>query len=405
MSTQRLKPKAGVENNYNVVLVIQESMGTEPLSIYGYNNNYMPFFKDWVDEEHERIIIFEDAMAISGCTDISLPSIVTGAGAEEGYDKLLKAPFIWDYYKANGYKTAYISSQRYKWKKFNEFFNNKNLDHLYSAESSGFKIVNDAGVDDFLISKYARGFVNRSSIQSPLLLIYNTNALHVPYQDESEVKIPESIDNRYGKALYIIDKSLEQLIKAFQETERMDNTIFIFTSDHGQFSANRVQRLGSFLKETLSIPIIIRFPNSWISNHKEKFEKIMENKSSRISNLDLVPTMIDLIGSTQINDSIVNTYKGTSLFESISNERLITCLSTNDTRKWEYEGFGLYKDSLSYILDDINHEQLYDLIHDKNQMNNIIEDGPKEYLERSIEYVRSNKFLNRIYDEYLEDKK
>lgn len=152
ISTNRNKPNQGSEKFYNIVFVIQESMSVEPLSIYGYKNDYMPFFKGWHDSEDGNFILFKDAMAISGCTDMSVPTLLTGVGPEEMTDKIMQMPFLWDYAKANGYGTAMMSSQRYSWANFRTFIKNKSLDKLYSAEDSGLNNVNDLGVDDIAVS-------------------------------------------------------------------------------------------------------------------------------------------------------------------------------------------------------------------------------------------------------------
>ncbi len=397
-SGKRMVPNKGREAKYNIVFVLQESMSVEPLSVYGYRNDYMPFFKSWVDKEKNHFVLFKDAMAISGCTDMSVPTLFTGVGPEEMSNKIMMMPFAWDYAKANGYETALITSQRYSWANFSSFLKNRFLDKMYSAEDSGLEIVNDLGVDDVAISLVVKDHILKRKRKSPLFLAYNTNALHGPYQDKSNlIEIPTQITERYGKAMYIIDKSMENMYNGLKETGELDRTIFIFTADHGNYAIKRGQRLSSFLKETLQIPIMFRFPSQWITENPEKYKMIQSNVEKRVTNLDLIPTIVDLLQSRDENEEICKQLIGTSLFDTITNDRMITCLSTNDYRSWTNEGFGLYKDTLSYLLDTRNKEQLYDLKRDTNQYHNIIDSVPSFYLDEYLNKVQGNKHLRRIY--------
>ncbi len=405
-STQRNVPNKGEGSSYNIVLIVQESMSVEPLSFYGYNNDYTPFFQDWTQKEDSNFVLFTDAMAISGCTDISIPTLYTGVGPEENYEKLMTSPFMWDYAKVNNYETALVSSQRYSWRNLRSFLKNKSLDLIYTSEDSDLKTVNDLGVDDIAVSQWAKDYIVTRDKTKPLFFVYNSNALHRPYQNESSLlKIPTKIKDRYGRALYIIDKTVQNIYNAFDATGELDNTIFIFTSDHGDYTARRIQRLGSFLKETLQIPIMVRFPQKWIDENRNKYNTIKSNENNRISNLDLNPTIIDLLKSTQANKASYDSLTGTSLFTEIDNHRTITCLSTNEIREWSNDGFGLYHDSLSYILDSYNEEQLYNLTEDVNQENNVIDSTPSSSLLRYYKMIEKNELLKQIYEEHQNHKK
>ena len=404
-SNQRLSPQKGNESEYNIVLVVQESMSVEPLSFYGYDNCFTPFFKEWITKEDSNFVLFTDAMAISGCTDISVPALYTGVGPEEGYNKLLTLPFMWDYAKANTYETALVSSQRYSWRNLRSFLNNEGLDLIRTSEDTDLRTVNDLGVDDVAVSLWINKFIKNRKQEKPLFLVYNSNALHRPYQRDSDLlDIPDEIDKRYGRALYIIDKSIENIYNAFVESGEIDKTIFIFTADHGDYTANRIQRMSSFLKEALQIPIMIRFPDSWIKENQEKYRTLMSNEKIRISNLDLYPTIIEILQSQKTNTQLYDSLNGTSLFSKINNSRTITCLSTNETRKWSNDGFGLYHDSLSYILDSFNEEQLYNLIQDNSQTNNIIKTTNDSFLLRYYQLIQDNDQLNKIYQGHRHSK-
>ena len=79
---------------WNIVLVVFKSVSREPLSFYGYDNDYTPFMKHWIEREKDQFVLMQDAMAISGATDVSMPTMYTGVEPEEKYSKLTAAPFM-----------------------------------------------------------------------------------------------------------------------------------------------------------------------------------------------------------------------------------------------------------------------------------------------------------------------
>lgn len=398
----RNEAQEGESSNYNIVLIFQESMSKEPIPIFGYDNDFMPFLQNWYKDDTENFVLFNDAMTISGCTDVSMPSTFTGAEPESSYEKFMKMPFMWDYAKANGYHTSFITPQQFKWKEFAEYYKNKNLDFVFSSEDSGLEFTNDLGVDDAGFSFQAKGVIEDKLKNKPFFMVYGSNALHYPYQGKSEhIEIPSTITDHYGKSLYIIDKSMNNLYEAIDNLNALDNTIFIFTSDHGQYTSERLSRLGSFYLEALQIPMFIKFPKSWVQENPEKFQAIKKNTESRVTNLDLLPTFLDIIKSSESNKLYIENMKGTSLFQPIDNDRTVVCLSTNEFRMWTHEGLGIYRDSMSYIIDNVFKEQLYNVYKDPNQQHNLIGKGKHPFLEEVYERIDGNKNLKRIYDEYV----
>ncbi|MCO5268872.1 MAG: LTA synthase family protein [Brumimicrobium sp.] len=403
LSYYRLGANAGENNEYNIVLIVHESMSLEPISIFGYKNNFMPFLQNWYNKEKENFVLFHDAMAISGCTDMSMPTMLTGTEPEADYYKFMRMPFMWDYAKENGYTTGFITPQQFGWFSFYEFYKNKNLDFVYSAEDTELEYANDLGIDDVAQSINARKVMKDKLTGKRFFMVWGSNALHYPYQGNSDyVKIPSQITDHYGRSLYIVDKAMNNMYDVLKELGQEENTIYIFTADHGQYTSERLSRLGSFYLEALQIPMFIKFPKKWIADHPEEFKAIKANTDKRVTNLDLMPTFLDLLGSTQSNELLASEMHGTSLFKPIDNHRTIVCLSTNEFRIWSNEGLGIYQDSMSYIIDNVFKEQLYNLNKDRKQFDNLIgKTSNTVFLEYVNELIKDNKELTRIYDTYV----
>lgn len=373
---------------YNIVLVVFESLSKVPLPFYGFDNNYMPFMTEWIKRENNQFIVFKDGMSVSGSTDVSMPTIYTGIGPERDYYDLIHAPFLWDYAKKAGYQTMLINTQSQKWKHMDSYVNDKYVDAYFYPEKLNMSFINDIGTDGLSLLKRIKPEILK--LKSPFFLYYNSNATHVPTQDHSpEIKDFKGITDKYGKALYITDQEVKFIVETLKQKKAFDNTIFIFTADHGYHIAKRRSRLSSFFKEALDIPIMIRLPQKWVKTHPELYMTVLLNRNKRITNLDIAPTIFHLIFDQKPDSSYA--LSGRSLLTPIDNHRTIIALSTNETRHWSSEGFGIYKDTVSYIFHDDSGFHFFNIAKDSMQHNDLlqkIQPKQKQYFDSIISHQK-----------------
>ena len=86
-----------------------------------------------------------------------------------------------------------------------------------------------------------------------------------------------------------VDESLARITSALREMGQLDNTVLIFTSDHGYFygehGLNEERRLA--YEETARIPLIVRFP---------RVARAGATPSELVQIIDLAPTILELSG-------------------------------------------------------------------------------------------------------------
>ncbi len=378
---------------YNIVLIVFESLSKVPLPFYGFDNNYMPFMTNWIKRENNQFVVFKNGMSVSGATDISMPTIYTGIGPERDYYDLIHAPFLWDYAKKAGYQTMLINTQSQEWKHMNSYVNDKYVDAYFYPEKLGMSFINDVGTDGLSLLKRIKPEILK--LKNPFFLYYNSNATHGPTQDHSpEIKDFKGITDKYGKALYITDQEVKYLVSLIKQKKAFDKTIFIFTADHGYYIAKRRSRLSSFFKETLDIPIMIRFPKKWIQAHPGLYRTVLSNQNKRVTNLDIAPTIFHLIFDREPDQFF--SFSGRSLLTPINNHRTIIALSTNDTRHWSSEGFGIYKDTLSYLFHDDSGFHYYNVAKDSMQHNDLILKIPEAQKRYFDSIISNQKYLKDV---------
>jgi N-acetylglucosamine-6-sulfatase len=102
-------------------------------------------------------------------------------------------------------------------------------------------------------------------------------------------------DEMRGRAemLLGVDDSLGRILAALEKAGTLDNTVIVFTSDHGYFygehGLNEERRLA--YEETIRIPLLIRYPAR---------VKAGAVASELVLTIDLAPTLLELAGQTPL---------------------------------------------------------------------------------------------------------
>jgi N-acetylglucosamine-6-sulfatase len=88
-----------------------------------------------------------------------------------------------------------------------------------------------------------------------------------------------------------VDRGVEKIFNAVKEAGELRKTIFIFTSDNGQFHGQHRIRTGKVLpyEEALNLPFVIRMPRRYREGAK-RVAKVRET----VANIDLAPTILRL---------------------------------------------------------------------------------------------------------------
>ncbi len=124
---------------------------------------------------------------------------------------------------------------------------------------------------------------------------------HKPYEHhrlayEGRYKLGEMTDrdHRLCRAAYwamcnLIDVNIGRLLQTLAETGQRDNTIVIFTSDHGEMLGDHgmYQKGGVLYDPAIHVPLIIRWPGHWDGGRR--VDALVELG-------DLAPTLLEAVG-------------------------------------------------------------------------------------------------------------
>ncbi|NKI27372.1 sulfatase-like hydrolase/transferase [Arenibacter sp. 6A1] len=206
----------------------------------------------------------------------------------------------------------------------------------------------------------------------------------------------------YYRLVEKVDREIGKIIDAIDAMGLSDNTLIIFTSDHGDGNASHGwNQKTALFQESVKVPFIMTYKG------KKGFKKGVDQ--SLISNgLDLYPTICDYAGipipAGLLGESIKPRLEGNKK----SQEREFVVVETKFEGKQAYGTLGraLIGKKYKYVLYSWgkNREQLFDLENDPFEMNNLVHSGAyleklDEYRQKLLEWCKETndtKFLRKV---------
>ncbi|MEN8155268.1 MAG: sulfatase-like hydrolase/transferase [Acidobacteriota bacterium] len=194
----------------------------------------------------------------------------------------------------------------------------------------------------------------------------------------------EYIKSLYKAEVESVDERIGYIMKALTHRGLLDNTIIVFTSDHGELFGEH-GRLGhgqNHYEQLLRVPLIFAGPGI----PKGKREK------SIISNLDLMPTLKDLLGMEYDHNMQGQSYSALFSGEKVPDRTLFFDKATNIIEKAKKSA--LLMDDYKLIVTKMNSGLSYELFNLTND--------PSELKNVSLE---NQTVLKKMLKKYMEFKK
>jgi choline-sulfatase len=139
---------------------------------------------------------------------------------------------------------------------------------------------------------------------------------------------------RYDEGVLYFDHNFGAVIDLLERNRLLDNTAIVFTSDHAEMMGEHGHyghtMRDTFFDEVIHVPFWIYLP----PGYTERFgSTVRANASRNGSNLDIVPTVVDLLGlhDDPLLETVVPELLGRSLLRPITESR--TILAENWTAK------------------------------------------------------------------------
>ena len=189
----------------------------------------------------------------------------------------------------------------------------------------------------------------------------------------------------YGLVTYV-DRKVGELLTALEETGQRENTMVIFTSDHGDMLGERgmVQKR-CYYEWSVRIPLIIHFPDGRVAGRRVVPRRV----AAPASLLDLLPTLLDL---AQVPQRARLPVDGSSLLpllegqEPLADEETATraVFSEYHLEKVKGPSFMVRRGRYKYIYIHEHGSQLFDLQEDPDEWHNLAGQPHTSAVEESL---------------------
>ncbi|MAK33104.1 MAG: choline-sulfatase [Acidiferrobacter sp.] len=187
-----------------------------------------------------------------------------------------------------------------------------------------------------------------------------------------------------------IDNKVAGLLQVLEESGFKDNTIVIFTSDHGDMLGERGMWFKmSFLEHSARVPLIIHAPARYPSRRV----------GAAVSLVDLLPTLVDMATDDR-GVEYVTPIEGRSLSPHLAGD------AGHNEALGEYfaEGtdtplFMLRRESTKAIYSKKDPLQLFDLSNDPDEINNLAQDPGQQSAIQAIETEITQRYDIKVLTE------
>lgn len=193
---------------------------------------------------------------------------------------------------------------------------------------------------------------------------------------------------RYYAIISQVDDAIGRVIQKLKETGQWENTLIIFTSDHGDMcgSHGMMDKNYVFYDDVVHVPFIVTWPGKIAAGSR--------NDEFIYQALDLGPTIMEVTGRTLENTD------GRSLLPLLRGEKP-TDWRQEIMSTFNGQQFGLYSQRMlrtkkwKYVWNNMDIDELYHLEDDKGELHNLVHEPDCQDLLKD--------FRKRLYEILLQE--
>jgi glucan phosphoethanolaminetransferase (alkaline phosphatase superfamily) len=291
--------------------------------------------------------------ALDSSTAITLAVLWSGLQPTEPRERLHTQPLIFDYAKAAGYHTAYLTSQNLLFGNTRLWVKNLGVDRFCSATELDPESDLDMGAPEHVLAERVKRELD--TLPEPFLAVVQLSNVHYPYlvdasapqpfQPASRSKAPEDnykFFNQYQNAVYQQDIHVHDFLSYLQRLPSAPHTVTIYTSDHGEAfrEHGNMGHTFSVLDEEIHVPGWVNAPPGTLTD--EERESLVSKRNQPLTHVDLTQTIIDLLGvydAPEIRDYRASTV-GSSLLRPAMTEGPLALTNCAGVWSCAFENWG-----------------------------------------------------------------
>lgn len=292
----------------NIILVVDESVSGDFIN-FSQNYSITPI----LTENRSLVADFGRASSGHNCSSFSNAALRWGI-SPSSLSQAFTLPTVWQYAKKAGFVTTYIDSQKQpgSYSNFMNLSEAKKIDNYIQFKSPQVERDMEYISNDFKAAEIAIEKIHKSETN---FIYINKLGAHFPYEGkypESEAvfkphqelfqplnnSTKEEVINSYKNVIaWNLDKFFEKLFNS----DILDSTLIIYTSDHGQniFEGTTIT---THCNREANAPYQAWVPLLVITKNKlllDRFKQFSKQNYNRASHFNIFPTILILMGYSQ----------------------------------------------------------------------------------------------------------
>ena len=299
--------------------------------------------------------------AVSSCTDVSVPSILTGVSSAAGLTWQRTASLPFELARAAGAYTFVSASQRMTWANLRTYLDAPAFAHFRGAEDFQLDSDDDRGVPDALAYADALAAMDEAQRQGKRFVgLLRTNATHGPYQvDPADQPFHDDLGFgpgeaggfvNYLNALHRLDRGFGEFWAGFQARPFFDDTLVVVTADHGEsFGQHGLwAHCGNFYPEESRVPGALRFPKVLreYASRAAQVAQVRAAAAEYTTTTQLMPTVAELLGWT---GELGPQFDAPSLTQPPGVGRPVVFTNCSDLRECASADLGFFEAGLRFV--------------------------------------------------------
>jgi arylsulfatase A-like enzyme len=259
------------------------------------------------------------------------------------------------------------------------YFENDDPNVKYWSQYSPFAIEEDAGKYLEKVSKDNKPFLLFLSVETPHFSKHQAPEKYQEMYPQSNLQFPKNVVEEkfpnlrqelqyYYAHCTATDRAIGDLFNKIKSLGLFDNSIIIFTSDHGEMMGShgvRPREKQLAWDEAVKVPFLIRYPGIGKNAGKETF--------TPINTPDILPTMLSLA-----NIKIPRTIEGENISAVVKNplkqkDRAVVFMSVYPVGNTKFSEYRAVKtNQYTYVKTPDKATMLFDNLSDPYEMNNLV---------------------------------
>ncbi len=375
-----------------MLIITLDTTRPDHLGVYGYDYPTSPE----MDEFAKKSFVFDNAFTVISHTSSSHASIFTGlypkthGGLNNNWIMNESLVFISEILKEKGYLTAgfpacFVVDHNRNFDQGYDYFSKK-----YNDPDYGFR--RDA---DYVFEDFQQWWENKSDDAFfAWVHFYDPHRdYNAPkeYSDMFPSRLVTTTDSSdawdlagYDGEIAYMDHYVGRILDLIEESGKMNETIVVIVGDHGEGLGNHnyLEHSEYIYREQMMVPLMISIP---------KFSERIQRIDDNVETIDLMPTLIDILGINTTNKmqgrSLVPVFRDERLPEKfIFGETRVTgkeLYSPNRHTRLSISGFGwkyIFNNEISKKKNGT--DELFNLDQDPYEEKNLIDSDDPEIIKK-----------------------